>query len=204
MQKNLFLYLLGLYGMLLTVIFVVKLQSSVEVKQELSGSEVLTNAVVLEDKCEENLDTILGAERWIECERLSLNYRYNISYSEMEILCRIVQAEAGGEDMTGKILVANVILNRVDSPAFPNDIRSVVFQSANGCYQFSPIMDGRYYSVVISEETKEAVERALLGEDLSQGALYFVSRRNVAPDRMEWFDCNLTKVEEHGGHEFFR
>ena len=122
---------------------------------------------------------------------------------DFQILCRIVEAEAGGEDINGRMLVANVILNRVKSGAFPNTVAGVVFQKNKGTFQFSPVRDGRYYRVKISEETIEAVERALSGEDNSEGALYFVSRKAAAPERMQWFDSHLTRLFQYGGHEFF-
>ena len=132
-----------------------------------------------------------------------LEQEKNVPADEFDVLCRIVEAEAGGEDMTGRILVANVILNRVESKAFPNTIEGVVFQKNNGTFQFSPIRDGRYQKVKISKETTEAVQRALAGEDYSQGALYFVSRKAAAPEKMRWFDTHLTRLLEYGGHEFF-
>lgn len=129
--------------------------------------------------------------------------RMEISQEDYEVLLKIVEAEAGGEDEEGKLLVANVVLNRVQSPKFPNTVKEVVFQQENGTTQFSPVSDGRFYSVTVSEETKEVVERALCGEDISQGALYFVSRENADPERMKWFDNNLELLFSYGGHEFF-
>ncbi|NLL78986.1 MAG: cell wall hydrolase [Clostridiales bacterium] len=126
-----------------------------------------------------------------------------LSRKDYEVLLRIVEAEAGCEDIKGRILVANVVLNRVENDAFPDTVEAVVFQRENGRCQFSPISDGRYYSVQISEETKEAVNRALGGEDYSQGALYFAARRYADPERMRWFDTHLTRLFCYGGHEFF-
>lgn len=126
-----------------------------------------------------------------------------LSKQDYDVLLRIVEAEAGCEDMRGKILVANVVLNRVEDEAFPDSVEAVVFQKKNGRCQFSPISDGRYYSVKVSEETKEAVERALSGEDYSEGALYFAARRYAEPERMLWFDTHLTRLFSYGGHEFF-
>ena len=97
-------------------------------------------------------------------------------------------------------MVANVVLNRVKSKTFPNSVEGVVFQKS----QFSPISDGRYYSVSVSSTTKEAVERALNGEDYSQGALYFAARKRASSSRMNWFDSKLTYLFQHGGHEFFK
>lgn len=128
---------------------------------------------------------------------------YDISDKDYEVLLRIVEAEAGGEDETGKLLVANVVLNRVKSSSFPDTVEEVVFQKEGNCYQFSPISNGRYDSVRISDETYAAVERALMGEDLSEGALYFVSEKYADPEKLEWFHSKLTLLYSHGGHNFY-
>ena len=52
------------------------------------------------------------------------------------MLLRIVEAEAGNEDEDGKLLVANVVLNRLNSEQFPNTVREVVFQQEKGVSQF--------------------------------------------------------------------
>lgn len=129
---------------------------------------------------------------------------YELSEEELEALLRIVEAEAGSEDEDGRLLVANVVLNRVNSEDFPATVKDVVFQQSEGVTQFSPVASGRYYTVEISEETIAAVGRALKGEDISQGALYFASRKYANSEKMRWFDTKLTFLFEHGGHEFFK
>ena len=114
-----------------------------------------------------------------------------------------MEAEAGGEDIIGKMLVANVILNRVNNAAFPDSITEVVFQNSNGVYQFTPVSNGRFFKACASDSTIEAVNRVLKGEDVSGGALYFVSRKHADPERMKWFDDNLHFLFTYGGHEFF-
>ncbi len=130
--------------------------------------------------------------------------RIKLSETDKNVLLRIVEAEATGEDIKGKMLVANVVLNRVNDEEFPDSVERVVFQQKGGRYQFSPIRDGRYYKVSITDETREAVERVLNGEDESNGALYFMSRRYSDSRNVRWFDSSLTKVMQHGTHEFFR
>ncbi len=149
-----------------------------------------------------NIDRADSGQRVIDYQVLERT-GMTLSEHDYQILCRIVEAEAGGEDINGRILVANVILNRMESPIFPGTVEGVVFQKSGGTFQFSPIRDGRYYRVKVSDETIEAVERALLGEDYSEGALYFVSRKGAAPDKMRWFDNHLTRLFQYGGHEFF-
>lgn len=126
-----------------------------------------------------------------------------ISEEDKEVLLRIVEAEATCEDIKGRMLVANVILNRVVSKSFPNSIAEVVFQNNGETYQFAPIKDGRYWTVKVSEETKEAVERVLAGEDESQGALFFAARSMANKKAMRWFDTSLQFLFRHGVHEFF-
>ena len=127
-----------------------------------------------------------------------------ITEEDKEVLLRIVEAEATAEDVKGRMLVANVILNRVLSSKFPDNITDVVFQNNGRTYQFSPIKDGRYWSVTVSDKTREAVERVLSGEDYSQGALYFAARELANPNNMSWFDRELTRLFRYGVHEFFK
>ena len=126
-----------------------------------------------------------------------------ITEEDKEVLLRIVEAEATCEDIKGRMLVANVILNRVVSKKFPNSIAEVVFQNNGVTYQFAPIKDGRYWTVEVSDETREAVERVLAGEDYSQGAMYFAARRLANKQAMSWFDTSLKFLFRHGVHEFF-
>lgn len=131
-----------------------------------------------------------------------------LSDKELESLQRIVYAEAGHEDIMGQILVANVILNRYTSELFPDTIEGIVTQTHYGSlglvYQFTPAKPGgRYWTCTPTEETIEAVERALNGEDYSEGALYFAARRYANSNHMSWFDRNLTKLFRHGNHEFY-
>lgn len=144
-----------------------------------------------------------SGQRVVDCSELQRESKYQLEQADLEVLLRIVEAEAGCEDEDGKLLVANVILNRLNSDHFPDSITEIVFQRENGVSQFSPIADGSYNKVQISEETVNAVGRALAGEDISRGALYFASRKYADSESMRWFDEKLTLLFRHGGHEFF-
>ncbi len=122
------------------------------------------------------------------------------SESDYNVLLRIVQAEAGNCDIEGRVMVANVILNRVESGSFPNTITKVVYQK----HQFSPVSNGSIKRCKVTTETVEAVERALAGEDLTDGALYFMNRRASSKKNANWFDRHLEFLFKHGNHEFFR
>ena len=144
------------------------------------------------------------AKKAEEAKEASGEYVYDATDKEVEMLERIVQAEAGSEDMKGRILVANVVLNRVSNKNFPDTVKQVIFQNSDGEYQFSPVADKRYWSVKVSKKTKEAVQRALQGEDYSDGALYFMARKRAKASNAKWFDDNLKWLFKHGGHEFYR
>ena len=144
-----------------------------------------------------------SGQRVVDCNELQRESRYQLDQADLEVLLRIVEAEAGCEDEEGKLLVANVILNRLNSEKFPDSITEIVFQRENGVSQFSPVADGSYNKVKISEETVSAVGRALAGEDISRGALYFAARKYADSESMRWFDEKLTLLFRHGGHEFF-
>lgn len=124
---------------------------------------------------------------------------FGLEEQEYQVLLKIVEAEAGGEDTTGKMLVANVVMNRVRSGYFPNTVSEVVYQKNDGKAQFSPTVDGRIDQVCVSPDTVEAVARVLNGEDLSAGALYFKSIHSSSG----WFDRSLNRVLEHGNHIFY-
>lgn len=126
----------------------------------------------------------------------------SISQKDYDILCRIVEAEATGKDVLAKMLVANVVFNRVNSTSFPNTVESVVFQRNESRAQFSPLDDGRYYTVTITDGTIEAVNRVLMGEDYSMGALYFASIKVVDTTGC-WASRHLTELYRYGGHVFF-
>ena len=127
------------------------------------------------------------------------NTGLKLNDNEYKVLLKIVEAEAGSEDLTGKMLVANVIMNRVNSQKFPDTVTEVVYQRHQGKAQFSPTADGRIDTVNVSQETITAVEKVLNGEDSSNGALYF---RSVYSNS-GWFDSALTRVIEHGNHIFY-
>ena len=127
-----------------------------------------------------------------------------MSDEDYETLLKIVEAEAGGEDDIGKILVANVIFNRIEHPEFPSTVTEVVWQNVAGSPQFSPTVDGRIHTITVSEETREAVNRAIDGEDYSQGALYFVEESTADQDNVKWFKSDLKYLFKHGVHTFYK
>lgn len=126
-----------------------------------------------------------------------------MSDEDYETLLRIVEAESGGEDIKGRVLVANVVMNRVKHEEFPDTVTEVVWERTNGVYQFSPTYDGRINQVVVSDGTREAVKQALEGVDYSQGALFFVEKSLAEKDSVGWFERDLKRLFKYGVHDFY-
>lgn len=156
-----------------------------------------------EPKATPTAEPTLTSTPELAAENASVYNETGLDEKNYQVLLRIVEAEAAGEGIEGKKLVANVILNRVNHPSFPNTVEEVVFQKSGGHAQFSPTIDGRFESVQISSETVEAVDMVLAGADNSQGALFFSARSKAEPDNMSWFDKNLKWLFVYGGHEFY-
>ena len=99
------------------------------------------------------------------------------SPDEVDLLARLITAEADGEPYEGKVAVGAVVLNRIDSPSFPKSIKDVIYQTGNGFFQFQPVENG-WINKPASEEAKLAAREALGGSDPTNGALYFFATKS--------------------------
>jgi len=127
---------------------------------------------------------------------MTLHALHKVTVSRVDLgrLARVVYSEAGGEPFNGQVAVAAVVLNRVDSPDFPDTIEKVIF--APGA--FSTVAGGQYWKLPNAEAFKAAIQAAK-GIDPSNGGLYF----NSAPAENEWFQTR-TKTATIGGHVFVK
>ena len=87
------------------------------------------------------------------------NNTTNTNTTDVALLAAILQCEAGGYD--GMLAVATVIMNRVASPAYPNNLRAVIYQSG----QFAPTWNGSLNRVLSkgASSTAYSVAQAALG-----------------------------------------
>ncbi len=101
---------------------------------------------------------------------------WNRSYNQDELwlLARVVYAEAAGEPYLGKVAVAAVVLNRVDSVLFPDTIAGVVYEP----WQFSCVGNSMFNSQP-SQDSIAAAQEALWGADPTGGALFYWNYRQV-------------------------
>ncbi|HHV55499.1 MAG TPA: LysM peptidoglycan-binding domain-containing protein [Firmicutes bacterium] len=117
------------------------------------------------------------------------------SEEEIELLARLVQAEAGAESYLGRVAVAAVVVNRVRSPQFPDTIKDVIYQPG----QFPPVFSPGFSNLEPDRLSRQAALAALQGEDPTGGALYFYNPR-LAVNRSFW--ATRTVLAEIGNHRF--
>ncbi|MGM0500953.1 MAG: cell wall hydrolase [Bacillota bacterium] len=120
--------------------------------------------------------------------------QHTISDQELELLARLIHGEARGESYLGQVAVGAVILNRVLSSYFPDNIKAVIYQPG----QFSPVADGQI-NLHPNRMSYRAARAALQGEDPTRGACYFYNPQTA--NHMWWFESREVVVEI-GNHVF--
>ncbi|MFZ5592235.1 MAG: spore cortex-lytic enzyme [Bacillota bacterium] len=110
---------------------------------------------------------------------------------QVTLLARIIEGEAADEPYLGKVAVGAVILNRVQSPAFPNTLAGVIYQPL----AFESVANGQAYRP-LSEESLRAAQQALSGFDPTGGALYFWNPAKRVSSWI-WSRPILTQIGRH-------
>ncbi len=88
--------------------------------------------------------------------------------SDVNLLARLISAEARGEPYAGQVAVGAVVLNRMEHPSFPSTMSGVIYQKG----AFSCLDDGQFNQPV-TETAYRAAREALAGHDPSGGAIYY-------------------------------
>lgn len=116
---------------------------------------------------------------------------YGDGSGELELLARLISAEARGEPYVGQVAVGAVVLNRVEHPSFPNSIAEVIFQPG----AFSCMLDGQW-DEPIAESAWAAAREALNGSDPSGGAIYYFNPA-TATSAWIWSRPELLTIGNH-------
>ena len=117
------------------------------------------------------------------------------STSDVNLLARLVYAEARGEPYTGQVAVAAVVLNRVRSSSFPNSIAGVIYEP----YAFTCVSDGQI-NLSPNATAKKAAQDAMNGWDPSNGCLYYYNPKTATS---AWIWSKPVSVTI-GRHSFMR
>ena len=117
----------------------------------------------------------------------------SVSSANLDLLARCVYAEARGEPYTGQVAIAAVVLNRVESPSFPNTISGVIYQKG----AFTCVSDGQI-NLTPNQTAYNAARDALNGWDPTNGCIYYY---NPATATSSWIWSRQTVVTI-GNHVF--
>lgn len=115
------------------------------------------------------------------------------SSSDINLLARIISAEARGEPYAGQVAVGAVILNRIEHPSFPNTLAGVIYQPG----AFSCLNDGGV-NAAVADSAYRAARDAINGQDPSGGAIYYY---NPVKSTNQWI-FSRPVITTIGAHRF--
>ncbi|WP_304428094.1 cell wall hydrolase [uncultured Clostridium sp.] len=139
-----------------------KLQIQKHQQEAKQLTEELSNKSEMIEGLQQQINQLEAENKSLEGVQQTIisNVGYIPNEYERKLLEMLVECEAGGESMQGKIAVVNVVLNRIKSADFPNSISKVIYQKN----QFEPVVTGIIDSKTPSQDSIEAVKRAFMGE----------------------------------------
>ena len=115
----------------------------------------------------------------------------NQQSGDLQLLARLISAEARGEPYVGQVAVGACVLNRVKHPSFPNSISGVIYQPG----AFSCLDDGQFDEPV-AESAYRAAQEAMNGYDPSYGAIYYFNP-NTATSSWIWSRPLIVTIGNH-------
>ncbi|MGM8213990.1 spore cortex-lytic enzyme [Bacillaceae bacterium W0354] len=119
------------------------------------------------------------------------NVPKGFSQNDIQLLAQAVYSEARGEPYEGKVAIAAVILNRLDSPTFPDSIASIIFEPL----AFTAVADGQFY-MSPDDSARRAVMDAINGWDPSGGATYYFNP-DTATSSWIWSRPQIKRIGKH-------
>lgn len=121
----------------------------------------------------------------------SANVPQGYSQNDINLMANAVYGEARGEPYEGQVAVAAVILNRVESPTFPNNVSGVIFEPR----AFTAVADGQIW-LTPNESAKKAVLDAVNGWDPTGNALYYFNP-DTATSEWIWSRPQIKRIGKH-------
>jgi len=109
----------------------------------------------------------------------------------LDLLARLISAEARGEPYEGQVAVGAVVLNRIRHPSFPNSVAEVIYQPG----AFSCLDDGQFDEPV-AESAYRAARDAVNGWDPSYGAIYYFNP-STATSKWIWSRPLIVNIGKH-------
>lgn len=117
------------------------------------------------------------------------------SQSDVNLLSKLIAAEARGENYTGQVAVGAVVLNRVSHSSFPDTIAGVIYQSG----AFSAVNDSNW-GIAGNDTSRKAAQDCINGWDPSGGAIYYYNPKKTSNK----FMLSRPVIKTIGNHIFCR
>ena len=111
--------------------------------------------------------------------------------TDLNLLSKLVNAEARGEPYKGMVAVAATVLNRVSNSKFPNSVAGVIYQS--GAY--TCVQDGQI-NLAGTEQSKKAAQDAINGWDPTSGCIYYFNP-STATSSWIWSRQQVVTIGKH-------
>ncbi|MFD1349213.1 MULTISPECIES: spore cortex-lytic enzyme [Bacillaceae] len=121
----------------------------------------------------------------------AVNVPQGFSQNDIQLMANAVYGEARGEPYEGQVAVASVILNRLDSPTFPNTIAGVIFEPR----AFTAVADGQIW-LTPNETARKAVLDAINGWDPTGNAIYYFNP-DTATSAWIWSRPQIKQIGKH-------
>lgn len=158
-----------LLALILPIIFILNISTPIECEAETNPTLDATTAGIVWGSCDDEVRKTLPIEYQA--------YACGMTVEEFTLMARVIQMEGNGStdwsDFEDKVLIACVILNRVNSSSFPDTITGVLTQDG----QFSTVSGGGC-SCRYSDSSRWAIveaQRRLIHEEVPTNLLYFNS-----------------------------
>lgn len=157
----------------------------------ISGEELMSSADTYDknktetDESETTTEIISEAEEVYESEMSQYVNMYDrLTDEEIWLIETVVQHEVGAFSKTYKQYIAELIYNRLVSPAYPNDVVEMLFQPD----QFTDIENWIWTGIEIDNDTKEVVKEVFTNENPSHPCIAYYNPALSAAEAIQWFE----------------
>lgn len=157
------------------------------------GSKTLAAVKLFQQKNGLKVDGIVG-EKTLKAMGImnsSSNSNSSTNNSNLDLLSKLIYAEARGEPYKGQVAVGAVVLNRVSNSSFPNTVAGVIYQSG----AFSVVSDGQI-NLIPNDTARKAAQDAINGWDPTSGCIYYFNP-DTATSKWIWSRPQVITIGKH-------
>lgn len=164
--------------------------SGIETQAALPGAEIAEPVIELDE------GSGIGGEEAVQDEAPATEVAAIDETVDADLIClvKIVRHEAANQSMTGQLAVAQLVMNRVESPLFPNSICAVAHQRGqffNTNAYNPPRNDQRWENAMeVALDARNGISDPVVGEAVFYHAAYVSPRFHRSRPR-------VTQIEDH-------